>query len=106
MPENVDKDIFDVVAASIWGSLAFLYAWVIRNTFKINKTTEDLIKNDAMDIGLQESVREIKESIHDMKQSIDQMKLVVADQKEMFNAVVIKNQELETIIKEFKQLLE
>ena len=39
MAENVEKNVFDAVISSMLGAIAFLYAWVIRNTTRANKTS-------------------------------------------------------------------
>ena len=86
MAEGVEKNFFDAIISSILGSIAFLYAWVIRNTTRANKTSVSVatileaVKNLSRENG------EMKKDLTTIRNDMDTVKKCTADQKEMYVA--------------------
>lgn len=81
--QAVDKNIFQTVIGFVWGAIAFVIAWVTRNTLRANKTNELIAaiteRNHAQDQVINEVRRDVKE-----------MKLALLDWKETNNNTLIR----------------
>lgn len=75
MEEMVNRNVFEVIIASISGAVGFLYAWVTRNTIRANKMSELLASFREISKTQSIQIDEIKKDIKSVKMDVGQMKV-------------------------------
>lgn len=84
------KTIDNSWIASIGTALAFLYAWVIRNTLGKNKHGEKLAANEEHNKSVDSEIRLMRSEFTGVKREVESMKLALIDWKETNNNVLIR----------------
>lgn len=75
MEDMVNRNVFEVIIASISGAVGFLYAWVTRNTLRANKMSELLASFREISKGQSIQIDDIKKDIKSVKGDVGQMKV-------------------------------
>ena len=88
--EAINRNVFEVIIASISGAIGFLYAWIMRNTLRTNKMSELLATLTAESKNQSSEIRDIKSDIKIIKHNVNEMKSVLTDWKATNNAVLIR----------------
>ena len=90
MEEVVNRNVFDVIVASISGALGFLYAWVIRNTMRANKMSESVATMIEANKNQSKDINDIKNNIQGMRSDLDTMYKAIAKEKTDNNNILIR----------------
>ena len=86
MAENIEKNYFDAIISSMLGAIAFLYAWVIRNTTRANKTSISVATILEAVKNLSRENSEMKKDLTVIRNDMNTVLKCTEDQKGMWNA--------------------
>ena len=90
MEEVVNRNVFDVIISSILGSIAFITAWVIRNTVRANNTSVSIATMIEANKNQSKDINDIKNNIQGMRSDLDTMYKAIAKEKTDNNNIIIR----------------
>ena len=90
MEEVVNRNVFDVIISSILAAMGFLYAWIIRNTMRSNKTSISIATMIEANKNQSKDINDIKNNIQGMRSDLDTMYKAIAKEKTDNNNILIR----------------